>query len=133
MSTEDKLKEYILEKYKSLREFVMIADMSYSTVDSILKRGIDNSSISNVMKICKVLDLSVDELAEGRLTPIKRDYYVQDVGIVETEDISQILENTKKRLTHYTNLTLDGKKVDRNTVSTIIQAIDIGEQMAKKE
>lgn len=133
MSTEEKLKEYILERYKSLREFVMIADMSYSTVDSILKRGIDNSSISSVMKICKVLDLSVDELAEGRITPIKRDYYVQDVGIVETEDISQILENTKKRLTHYTNLTLDGKKVDQNTVSTIIQAINIGEQMAKKE
>lgn len=133
MTTEEMLKDYILEKYKSLREFVQVANMSYSTVDSILKRGIDNSSISNVMKICKVLNISVDELAEGRITPIQKNHYIPDIGLVETDDISQILESTKKRLTDYTKLKLDGKKVDRKTVSTIIQAIDIGEQMAKKE
>ena len=130
-TTEEMLKEYILEKYKSIREFVQVADLKYSTVDSILKRGIDNSSISNVMKICKVLKISVDELAEGRITPIKRDLS-RNFETVENEDISYILEDTKKRLETCNNLMLDGKKVDQKTVSTIIQAIDIGEEMAKK-
>lgn len=128
MTIEEKLKDYILERYASIREFVLIADIKYSTLDSLFKRGLEASSVSNVLKICKTLNISLDELAEGRIVPIKP-YTVE----IETKDISQILDDTKKRLTHYAGLQLDGKKVDRKTVSTIIQAIDIGEQMAKKE
>ena len=38
--SEDLLKDLILEKYKSIREFTQEIDMPYSTVDTILKRGI---------------------------------------------------------------------------------------------
>jgi transcriptional regulator with XRE-family HTH domain len=63
--TEDLLKEYVLSNYKSLREFSIAIGMPYSTMDSIFKRGIDNSSVTNVIRICKALGISADELAKG--------------------------------------------------------------------
>ena len=132
MTIEEKLKEYILERYKSIREFTQAVDMSYSTVDSILRRGIGNSSVTNVIKICKVLKISADELADGRITPIKPTRREFEIDI-ETVDISEILNDTKSKLESYKKLTLEGKPVNHDTISTIIQAIDIGEEMAKKK
>lgn len=63
--SEDKLKEYILTKYKSIREFTVDIDMPYSTIDSIFKRGVRKASIDNIIKICDFLNISVDALIEG--------------------------------------------------------------------
>lgn len=135
MTIEEKLKEYILERYQSIREFTQAVDMSYSTVDSILRRGIGNSSVTNVIKICKILKISADELADGRITPIKptRREFEIDMETVEISEISEILNDTKSRLESYKKLTLEGKPVNHDTIYTIIQAIDIGEEMAKKK
>lgn len=135
MTIEEKLKEYILERYQSIREFTHAVDMSYSTVDSILRRGIGNSSVTNVIKICKILKISADELADGRITPIKptRREFEIDMETVEISEISEILNDTKSRLESYKKLTLEGKPVNHDTIYTIIQAIDIGEEMAKKK
>lgn len=67
--SEDKLKEYILTKYKSIREFTVAVDMPYSTIDSIFKRGIRKASIDNIIKICDFLNISVDALIEGVVEP----------------------------------------------------------------
>lgn len=61
---EEKLKELIIEKYGSVRQFAIKIDMPYTTVDTILKRGINNSNIGNVIKICKSLNISVDKLVD---------------------------------------------------------------------
>lgn len=61
---EEKLKELILEKYGSIRQFAIKIDIPYTTVDTILKRGINNSNIGNVIKICKSLNISVDKLVD---------------------------------------------------------------------
>lgn len=67
MTVEEELKALILASYKSIREFSIALKMPYSTLDSIFKRGVENASIGNIIKICTALDLSVDELAAGRL------------------------------------------------------------------
>lgn len=67
--SEDKLKDYILTKYKSIREFTVAVDMPYSTIDSIFKRGIRKASIDNIIKICDFLNISVDALIEGIVEP----------------------------------------------------------------
>lgn len=64
-TSEDRLKEYILTKYKSIREFTGAIDMPYSTVDSIFKRGIRNASVDNIIKICEFLGISADALIKG--------------------------------------------------------------------
>lgn len=74
MTVEEDLKALILASYKSIREFSIALKMPYSTLDSIFKRGVENASIGNIIKICSALNLSVDELAAGKLaarqTPI---------------------------------------------------------------
>lgn len=72
MTTEEMLKDYILSRYKSIREFTIQHDIPYTTLDSIFRRGIGNSSINNVVKICRALEISTDELADGRIVTAKR-------------------------------------------------------------
>lgn len=66
-TSEDKLKNLILGKYKSIREFTTIVEMPYSTVDSIFKRGIRKASVDNLIKICEELGISADALVDGRI------------------------------------------------------------------
>ena len=62
---EEKIKNLIIEKYGSVRQFALKIDVPYTTIDSILKRGIDNSNVSNVIKMCKALGISVDKSIEN--------------------------------------------------------------------
>lgn len=64
---EEELKNLILSKYKSIREFTNAIDMPYSTADSILKRGIKKSSVDSVIKICEKLGISTDALINGEI------------------------------------------------------------------
>ncbi len=63
---EDKLKNLIVDKFGSVRQFALNIDIPYTTVDSILKRGIDNSNVGNVIKMCKALNISIDNLLDNR-------------------------------------------------------------------
>lgn len=63
---EEKIKKLIIEKYGSVRQFALKIDVPYTTIDSILKRGIDNSNVNNVIKMCKALNLSVDKSIEKK-------------------------------------------------------------------
>lgn len=64
---EQKLKSLILEQYGSLSKFAEIVDMPWTTLDSVLKRGIKKSNVSNIIKICQELQISADELANGKI------------------------------------------------------------------
>lgn len=63
---EEKLKQLIINKYGSIRQFSLKADVPNTTIDSILKRGIDNSNVGNVIKICKALNISIDNLLDNK-------------------------------------------------------------------
>lgn len=60
------LKARILQKHRSLREFALSIEMPYSTLDSVLKRGVENSSVTSVIKICNALGISVEEARTGQ-------------------------------------------------------------------
>ena len=65
---EARLKELIIEKYGSLKKFSEAINMPWTTLDSILKRGVANSNISNVLKITKELGINAEKLVEGTIT-----------------------------------------------------------------
>lgn len=67
MTIETKLNDFILTKYNSIRDFAIRNDIPYTTIKSILSRGVGNSSVNNVIKICKALNISVDALSEGEI------------------------------------------------------------------
>lgn len=63
---EEELKSLIKKKYGSVRQFALKIDIPYTTVDTILKRGIDNSNVGNVLKMCKALNISIDNLVDNK-------------------------------------------------------------------
>lgn len=65
--SEDKLKDFILSQYKSIREFTVAIEMPYSTIDSIFKRGVRKASVDNIIKICEFLNISTDALINGEI------------------------------------------------------------------
>lgn len=64
---ECRLKELIISRYGSLKKFCEKINMPWTTLDSILKRGIANSNITNVMKISKELQIDTESLASGQI------------------------------------------------------------------
>ena len=62
---EEQLKKYILKKYGSIRNFSIQADIPYTTFVTILQRGIYKSNVSNMIKVCKKLNISLEELVEN--------------------------------------------------------------------
>lgn len=69
MTLEEKLQNYILEKYKSIMQFAKIAEIPYTTIKGIFTRGIWGASVQNVTKICDVLSIDIDELIKGNIEP----------------------------------------------------------------
>jgi len=70
--TENQLKDFILNKYKSIREFAIHIDMPYSTIDNIFKRGLSKANVTNIISICKALGISTDMLAEGKIIALDK-------------------------------------------------------------
>jgi len=101
-NSEELLKEEILKNYRSIREFTQNIDIPYSTVDTILKRGVKNSSVDNVIKICNALGISADSLIDGEIvrktpTTIAAHLDTDDFTDAEREDIENYMELVKKR------------------------------------
>lgn len=67
---ESSLKALIIDEYGSMKKFSDKIDMPWTTLDSILKRGIANSNISNVLKITKELHLDTEKLVDGEIVRV---------------------------------------------------------------
>lgn len=59
---ELKLRFMILDKYPSLREFARQADIPYSTLMTVFKRGISGAGFDLVMRICQAIGVDPKEL-----------------------------------------------------------------------
>ena len=138
MTNEEKLREMILRRYGSIREFSSRIDIPNSTVESILKRGVQNSSVSNVIKVCKGLNISVEAIAEGRIEHVKpnvkhttlkhnntRVHVVTVDSTPKKVDIDKILNSLKKS----NEVTLNGQTVKPRDVDSIVDAMTFGIKM----
>lgn len=64
LERESFLKELIASKYGTIKEFSRRIELPYTTVRSILDRGIANAQVENVLKICKGVGITAEELLE---------------------------------------------------------------------
>ena len=62
MTREQKLRNIILDRCTSLRQFARKADIPYSSLTTLLTRGIGGAFFDTVIKICRALDLNPLEL-----------------------------------------------------------------------
>ena len=58
MSREQELRNLILDRYTSLRQFAIEADIPYSTLMTLLSRDIGGASFDVIMKICQKLEIN---------------------------------------------------------------------------
>ena len=131
MTVEEKLKELILKRYHSVREFTLTIDIPYTTMDSIFRRGIGNSSVTNIIKICKALAISADALADGEIVSIK-DRPISK-NLTEYIEVKEVLEDTKDLLINSGFITLEGKPINKESIDSIVDAMDVGVEIAKKK
>lgn len=118
MTIEEKLKDFILARYGTLKDFTPHTGLSYSTVDTILRRGLKKASISNVISICRALGLSADELANGRIVPIGG-------RITQQTQIEEILNFAKSNIGTNEKFTLDGEPLSANELEKLIDGMEI--------
>ncbi len=59
---EQALRWRILEQYTSLRQFAAAADIPYSTLLTLLTRGVGGASFDTVVRICRALNADPFEL-----------------------------------------------------------------------
>lgn len=92
MTIEEQLKAEILRRHKSIRAFTSAVGIPYSTVDSIFKRGITNTGVGTVIKICEYLGLDVESICTEELrkkenapTPSK-----DDAGVLTAQELSRL-------------------------------------------
>lgn len=101
---ESNVKSLIIEKYGSMKKFCETIDMPWTTLDSILKRGIANSNITNVLKITRELGIDAEKLVDGHIsyvdnTPITLAAHFDGDEYTESEmdEIRQFAEFVKNK------------------------------------
>lgn len=127
MTIEEQLRELILSRYNSLREFTLVTGIAYSTFDSILRRGIANATISNIIKICETLHISADALANGKIV------YQHEITKNKPKDVRDILANARQQLLSCDGLMFDGKPADPEAIESIINAMEVGMELARRK
>ena len=65
MTVEEQIKNMIIEKFKSVRAFTQFINVPYSTIDTMIKRGISGTAITTVLKVCRALNIDAESLETG--------------------------------------------------------------------
>ena len=85
MQAEERIKELIIAKYGNVRAFATESGISYTTVRSILERGIMNAKAENVFKRCHLLGISPDTVADWGIS--------NEQQPTNSHDIDSIIDN----------------------------------------
>ena len=82
------IRKLINEKSTSVKAFAESIDIPYTTLRSMLERGIGNASVDNVLKVCKGLGITTDELekiANGEEINKKPEFTSKDERDIQRE------------------------------------------------
>lgn len=83
MEREEVLKTLIRNTGLSMRAFAENAGIPNTTLHSMLERGIGKASVDNVIKVCKTLNITVEQLNEmarnNSLTPLNKENDAKEV------------------------------------------------------
>lgn len=62
MNKAELIRQLINDRKITLKAFSKKAGIPYTTLRSMLERGIENASVNNVIKVCAALDISIEYL-----------------------------------------------------------------------
>lgn len=127
MTVEQKLKKLIIDTYGSVLEFTNQIGIPNSTLNSIFNRGVNTGTLANILKICDALHISADALARGEIE------YTYTPKEQPTNDVNEILANTRRQLLTDRALMFNGKQADDESIQSILDAMEVGIQIAKRK
>lgn len=79
MSREQYIKTLIKERHGTIKDFAREIDMPYSTLLSILNSSIGSAGVTNAMRICRGLGITISDLQRHAQNPD------DDLALTETE------------------------------------------------
>lgn len=97
---EADLKQLIIDRFGSLSKFSEVIDMPWTTLDGVIKRGVNKANITSLIKICEGLNINCESLYYGRLLP-KQDMLKED----------PLSEKEQMHIKKYRSLSEHGKKM----------------------
>ena len=131
--TEERLKELIKMKYGSLRKFCNETGIPQSTLSSIMVRGINNASIQTVIKICQALDISTDELAEGRIIPNDTKQRQSLRLLAYAREINKILQFGREYKKAYEPYSIDGVDMSEEETEMFLDGLELVTNLIRKQ
>jgi len=127
MNVEERLKELIIKQYGSIKDFTDHIGIPNSTFANILRRGIMNANVHTIIKVCKALNISTEELAEGKIVPL--DQPKQE----DPKDIEDLLDDVKNTLLNSSNLTISGVPATPADILSLVNSMEITIEVWKKQ
>lgn len=124
MTIEERLRRLILSRYPSAKDFAAEAGINYSTLLSVFKRGLDNTGISNIQKICRELGITIEGLCNDRIEFASK-----------SEDHLATLREYQNRLLLMmteTGLTLDGVPLSQEEALLLDDQITAATEMIRR-
>ena len=97
---EEQLKSLIIERYGSLKKFAESVDIAWSTLDGVIKRGVNKANITSLIKICEGLNIDCESLYYGDI--------ITKQTILKQEPLTEEEQNHIKK---YRSFNKDGKEV----------------------
>ena len=94
---EDELRNILIEKFGSVKEFSNIVKIPYTTIDSILKRGVEKSNVKNLNKITGKLGIDMPALLKGRIELVKFRDTIDELTLQEQQDLEKYIEFLKSQ------------------------------------
>ena len=125
MTIEERLKKMIISQYGTMKDFTSHIGIPNSTFANIMRRGIGNANVLNVMKICQALNISTSALAEGMILPLSETH-------VQCTALEDILDQAKQQMLTG-HVTLNGKLLTDDQIETITSALDLIVELEKRK
>ncbi len=80
---EQDLKALIVERYGNLKKFTEAINLPWTTLDGVLKRGVNKANITSLIKICDGLKIDCESLYYGKIMP--KQYFTNSSSLTEHE------------------------------------------------
>ena len=130
MTVEERLRELILKRYGTLKNFTKTIGISNSTFSNIIRRGIMNANVLTIIKICKELNIDAEALAEGRIVPVD---HIEDAADESKTEVYDIVDSMIQSLLNTSNLTINGIPATASDVYDLVKVFEITFEVWKKQ
>lgn len=130
LTLEEFLRQKMVDDFGSVRKFSMVAEIPYTTLATALKSGISSDMRAGTLdKLFNTLGVSSSVID---FWPPLEDDKNTELNDKDKKEISKILDNTREQLTSQEGLMFDGEPASEEGVQSILDALELGLEIAKK-